>query len=185
MRQVVGRAILGRHRQGGRRELTAWTSHAEDRKIQTVKPPANRLPAMRSFAEYAVDEGWSEDALAQMFIHDLPRAFHSLDREQQRAPSWTRPRRSPARAGTRCSPRWPSTWPNSTGTRRANGWTSPSVSSTTPGCSPTTPRPAPTRSPSLHPRSCATGRSSLLGDLDARGGEVREWVPEQTAGRIE
>ena len=33
---------------------------------------------MRSLADYAagVAEGWSEDTLARMFIHDLPRAFH-------------------------------------------------------------------------------------------------------------
>ena len=42
---------------------------------------------MRSFADYAagVAEGWSEDTLARMFIHDLPRAFHSLGPEQQRS----------------------------------------------------------------------------------------------------
>ena len=42
---------------------------------------------MRSLADYAagVTEGWSEDTLARMFIHDLPRAFHSLGPEQQRS----------------------------------------------------------------------------------------------------
>ena len=40
---------------------------------------------MRSLADYAagVAEGWSEDTLARMFIHDLPRALHALAPEQQ------------------------------------------------------------------------------------------------------
>ena len=40
---------------------------------------------MRSLADYTagVAEGWSEDTLARMFIHDLPRTFHSLDPQQQ------------------------------------------------------------------------------------------------------
>lgn len=42
---------------------------------------------MRSLVDYAagVAEGWSEDTLARMFIHDLPRAFHLLDPQQQRS----------------------------------------------------------------------------------------------------
>ncbi|MDD9981643.1 MAG: hypothetical protein OXU81_09840 [Gammaproteobacteria bacterium] len=41
---------------------------------------------MRSLADYAagVAEGWSEDTLARMFIHDLPRAFNMLGAETQR-----------------------------------------------------------------------------------------------------
>ena len=45
------------------------------------------MTAMHSLGDYAagIGEGWSEDTLARMFIHDLPRAFHSLEPEQQRA----------------------------------------------------------------------------------------------------
>ena len=41
---------------------------------------------MRSLADYAtgVDEGWSQDTLARMIIHDLPRQFVALDRVAQR-----------------------------------------------------------------------------------------------------
>ncbi len=42
---------------------------------------------MCSLADYAagVTEGWSEDTLARMLIHDLPRAFHALGPAQQRS----------------------------------------------------------------------------------------------------
>ena len=57
----------------------------EGQKIQTPNPLTQATPAMRSLADYAagVAEGWSEDTLARMFIHDLPRTFHSLGPVQQ------------------------------------------------------------------------------------------------------
>ena len=57
------------------------------RGIQTVNPRTKAHPAMRSLADYAAGAamGWNEDTLARMFIHDFPRAFHSLRPEKQRS----------------------------------------------------------------------------------------------------
>ena len=108
---------------------------------------------MRSLADYAagVPEGWSEDTLARMFIHDLPRAFHSLGPEQL-AELHGHPTRE---------------WMNEPERFLDHTWVL-------------------ARNSAIRANALAFGPPAFVRhgtvidprDLDERGGEFREWVPE-------